>query len=253
MCMLYEKGQIKMKDEIRLEKKKLGEERRIVVPGELIVSGYEFLPGEGCIREEKDIISIKYGIVNIEKNLVKVTPLGGVYLPRTGNIIIGQVKDVVFNGWIVDIFAPHLAFLSVSEFNKFIKKDELSSYLDINDIIITKVKAVQPRSVVLSMKEKGLCKIKSGLIVKVGSTRVARIIGRGGSMINTIKKTTDTRIVVGQNGVIWIKGNDAEMELVAKETIELIARNPLLDGLTEKVKEFLEKKIKLKKSSSKNK
>jgi len=234
---------IKESKELSKEKK----ERRIVVPGEVIVSGYDYLAGEGCIREDKDIVAIKYGIASVENNLVKVIPLGGVYLPRVGNIVIGQVKDIVFNGWIVDIFAPHLAFLGISECNTFISKEDLSTYYDVNDIIIAKVKAVQPRSVVLTMKEKGLGKITSGLLVRVGATRVARIIGKGGSMVNTIKEVTKTKIIVGQNGLIWIKGENAESELAAKEAIQLVAENPLLDGLTEKVKEYLEKKMKLEK------
>jgi exosome complex component RRP4 len=107
-----------------------------------------------------------------------------------------------------------------------------------------KVKAVQPRSVTLTAKEKGLGKVTSGLITRVSPVRVARIIGKKGSMIATIKEVTKTKIVVGQNGLIWIKGENAESELLAKEAIELVAENPLLDGLTEKVKEYLEKKVK---------
>jgi len=65
-------------------------------------------------------------------------------------------------------------------------------------------------------------------------------------MVNAIKEATNTKIVVGQNGIILIKGETAEFELLAKEAVEMVAENPLLDGLTEKVKEFLEKKLKQK-------
>lgn len=228
-----------MEEEIKEKKEKI-----IVVPGEIIVKGYEYLAGEGCIREEENIVAIRYGLVNIENNLVKVIPLSGVYIPRVGNIVIGQIKDIVFNGWIVDIFAPHLGFLAINECSEFINKEELSSYYDVNDIIITKIKAVQPRSITLTLKDKGLGKITGGLLVKVGPAKVPRIIGRGGSMVNTIKETTNAKIVVGQNGLIWIKSDNIESQLAAKEAIELVAENPLLDGLTEKIKKFLEEKMK---------
>ncbi|MEM4647982.1 MAG: exosome complex RNA-binding protein Rrp4 [Candidatus Pacearchaeota archaeon] len=219
-------------------------ERRIVVPGEIVVSGYEYLPSEGCIREEENIIAIRYGLVNIENNLVKIIPLTGVYIPRVGNIVIGQIKDIVFNGWIVDIFAPHLAFLGINECNTFIDKEDLSAYYDVNDIIIAKIKAIQPRAITLTLKERGLGKISEGLLIKVGPAKVPRIIGKAGSMINTIKEATNAKIIVGQNGLIWIKADNIEKELAAKEAIELVAENPLLDGLTEKIKKFLEEKLK---------
>ncbi len=231
----------------KLDSKKEG--RRIVVPGEVIVSGFDWLASEGSMREDKDIIAIKYGIVNIENNLVKVVPIGGVYMPRVGNIVIGQVIDILFNGWLIDIFAPHQGFLPITEISNAVEKEDVSHYYDVNDLLVLKVKNVQLRSVTLTMKDKGLGKINSGLIVRVGPTKVARIIGKQGSMVNTIKEATNTKIIVGQNGLIWIKGENAENELLAKEAIEMVAQNPLLDGLTDKVKEFLEKKIKQQKES----
>jgi exosome complex component RRP4 len=219
------------------------ENKEITYPGEVIASGYEYLAGDGCIRENKDIIAIRHGVISIENNLVKVIPLRGVYWPRVGNIVIGQIKDVVFNGWIVDISAPHLGFLPITECGEFVDREDLLSLYDINDVIITKIKQIQPRSITLTLREKGLGKITSGLLVKVDAAKVARIIGRQGSMVNAIKELTRTKIVVGQNGLIWIKGENADMELYAKEAIEMVAQNPLLDGLTDKVKEFLKQKI----------
>jgi exosome complex component RRP4 len=219
------------------------ENKEITYPGEVIASGYEYLAGDGCVRENKDIIAIRHGLISIENNLVKVIPLRGVYWPRVGNIVIGQIKDVVFNGWIVDISAPHLGFLPITECGEFVDREDLLSLYDINDVIITKIKQIQPRSITLTLREKGLGKITSGLLVKVDAAKVARIIGRQGSMVNAIKELTRTKIVVGQNGLIWIKGENADMELYAKEAIEMVAQNPLLDGLTDKVKEFLKQKI----------
>lgn len=223
-------------------------EKKIVIPGEIIVSGLKYLAGEGCMKEGNDIIAIKYGLSTIENNLVKVIPLRGVYLPRVGNIVIGQVVDILFNGWAINIFAPHQGFLPFNEvpgmqslggtFSGTIARDA-SEYYDIGDILVLKVKNVQARSVTLTMKEKGLIKINSGLIVKVIPIRVARIIGKKGSMVNAIKEVTKTKIVVGQNGLIWLKGENPEAELLTKKAIEMVAENPLLDGLTEKVKNYL--------------
>ena len=72
-------------------------------------------------------------------------------------------------------------------------------------------------------------------------------------MINTIKKGTDCNIVVGQNGIVWIKGKNVDDELLAKEAIELVARKSFIEGLTEKVKEFLEEKEKTRKKPKETK
>jgi len=218
-------------------------DREITYPGEVIASGYEYLTGEGCLREGKDIIAIRHGLVSIENNLVKVIPLRGVYWPRVGNVVIGQIKDVIFNGWLVDILAAHMGFLPITECGEFIEREDLLSLYDINDVIIAKIKRIQPRSIVLTLKEKGLGKITSGILIKIDAAKVARVIGKQGSMVNAIKELTNTKIVVGQNGLIWIKGPNADMELYAKEAIELVAQNPLYDGLTDKIKEFLKQKI----------
>jgi len=225
------------------EENMIKEEKEITYPGEVIASGYEYLAGEGCIKENENIVAIRHGLVRVENNLVKVIPLRGVYWPRVGNIVIGQIKDVVFNGWIVDILAPHMGFLPITECKEFVEKEDLLSVYDINDVIITKIKQLQPRSISLTVKEKGLGKITSGMLIKIDAAKVARVIGKQGTMVNAIKELTNTKIVVGQNGLIWIKGSNADMELYAKEAIELVAKNPLLDGLTDKIKEFLREKI----------
>ncbi len=230
------------------------QQRKIVVPGEVVASGYNILPGDGTRRVGKDIVALKHGLLNIENNTAKIIPLAGAYIPRVGNTVIGQVVDITFNGWLIDVLAPHLGFLPITECGRFVNKDDLAEYLNVHDIIVAKVNSVKLRSIELSMKGKGMQKLTTGLIIRVSPVRVARIIGRGGSMVNAIKQATNTKIIVGQNGLIWISGKTADDEIVAKEAIELVAAKPLLDGLTEKVKEFIEQRKKeIEKSKQKTK
>ena len=94
-----------MNEEERVEEKR--EERVLVVPGESIVSGEDYLPGDWTKREGKDIVSNRYGLAEKSGRLVKIIPLSGIYMPRAGNVVIGTVTDVTFNGWIMDINAPY--------------------------------------------------------------------------------------------------------------------------------------------------
>ena len=77
-------------------------ERQMVIPGETIVSGNEFLPGDGAYRSGTEVVSERYGISNISEKHVRVIPVSGAYYPRRGNTIIGTIADITFNGWLID-------------------------------------------------------------------------------------------------------------------------------------------------------
>jgi exosome complex component RRP4 len=59
-------------------------------------------------------------------------------------------------------------------------------------------------------------------------------------MVEMIKEKTNCQIVVGQNGVIWIKGENSRLAAEAILKVEGYAHKT---GLTDKIKEFLETKI----------
>ena len=56
-------------------------EREIVIPGDKIASGMDYLPGNGAFREEEDIYSLQLGLVSLNGRFVKVIPLTGKYFP----------------------------------------------------------------------------------------------------------------------------------------------------------------------------
>lgn len=220
-------------------------ERKVVIPGEVIATGINFLPGDNAKREGKDIIATRFGLEDITGRIAKVIPLSGVYLPRRGNIVVGKVTEITFNGWLIDINCPYPAFLPIMECRGFIsKKDDLSAVYNFDDVLVAKVIAVKPKGVDLTMRDRGLGKLDEGITIQVNSNKVPRIIGKKGSMVNMIKDITKCDIVVGQNGIIWIKGSELENELISKEAIMEITKKSLSGGLTEQIKEFLEKRMK---------
>jgi len=219
--------------------------RELVVPGEIVSSGSAFLPGENTQKEGDEIIATRFGLLDKEGRLVKVIPLSGIYLPRMGNIVIGKVEDITFNGWLMNINSPYKAFLPISECQGFIRKGEdLSTIFAIGDMVIAQVIAVKAKGVDLTTRDRGLHKIDNGLTMTINSSKVPRVIGKQGSMVSMIKQETGCNIVVGQNGVVWIRGDEIEKELLAKEAINLITEKSFTDGLTDKVQAFLESKRK---------
>ncbi|MEX2017115.1 MAG: exosome complex RNA-binding protein Rrp4 [Candidatus Pacearchaeota archaeon] len=218
--------------------------RKIVIPGEVIVSGNDYLPGEGTAKKGNDIVAYRYGLAEEVARLVKVIPLSGVYQPRRGNVVIGKIINITFNGWLLDIGCPDNSFLSVAEFPKFVHKNELDTVMNIGDIAVAKIKDVNRKAIDLTMRLKGLGKIDEGIIMRVNPNKVPRIIGKEGSMITLIKDETGCNITVGQNGFIWIKGDSVEKELFAKKAVSFIAERSLVHGLTEEVKKWFGKEKK---------
>lgn len=223
----------------------MGEERKIVVPGETIIQGEEFLPGDGARREEKDVVANRYGLAEISDKLVRVIPLSGVYTPRRGNVIIGTVVNMNYRGWVIDFGAHNNAFLNVAEFPRFVGKGELKDNLDFGDVVCASVFAADETSVELSMKMRGFGRLSGGQLFNVNPNKVPRIIGKEGSMVLLVKGATGCDITVGQNGIIWLKGQKIEDELNAKKIMQFIADNSYVSGLTEKVEDYIKKDLKL--------
>jgi len=124
-----------MEEEINIEES----HREIVIPGEIIVSGSDYLPGDGTKREGNDIVAYRYGLSDKNGKLIKIIPLSGVFIPRRGNVIIGRVNDITFNGWLTDIDSAISAFLPLSEVPRYIDKNNLSDFLDISDFFNAKI------------------------------------------------------------------------------------------------------------------
>ena len=219
------------------------EAKQICVPGETIAKGMDFLPAQGTSREGENIISNKLGMVNVNGRLISVIPVSGKYIPKRGDTIIGQVFDVTMSGWRVNINCAYAAMLMLREAtNEFVPRNQdLTRIFNFGDLMVAKIENVTSQNLIdLTLKAQGLRKIHGGLTLKVTPSKVPRIIGKKGSMVSMIKKATKARIIVGQNGLVWISAEDPSMELLALNTIKKIEENAHISGLTDKIKEYLE-------------
>lgn len=216
------------------------EERMIATPGEVVETSGDFLPGEGTRKDEKGIIAERYGLVDKSDRLVKIIPLSGVFIPRRGNTVIGEVIDVNMSGWSIDVDAANSAFLPLAECEMFVKREEMREYLDIGDMVAVKIFGTKGRSMDLSEKGRGLGKLSGGITIKINPQKVPRVIGKEGSMINMIKDATKCDIVVGQNGLVWIKGDNVEDEISSRKAIEYVTEKSYMHGLTDMLSKWLE-------------
>lgn len=223
----------------------LVQERNIVIPGEALAQGMDYLPGDNTYREDDKIYSNILGLVYISGRVIKITPLSGPYVPKIGDKIIAQTTDITMSGWRANTETAYSAMLNIKEAtSRFIKKEEdLSQIIAIGDYIVVQIINVTSQNMIdLTMREAGLHKITGGRIIKINCQKVPRVIGKQASMIMMIKEKTGCEITVGQNGLIWLKGTP-EGELKAEKAIKLIEQKSHLEGLTNKVQQFLEELI----------
>ena len=209
-----------------------------VVPGEVIVSGDDFLPGDGTRRVREDILASRFGLAEISGRVIKVIPLFGAFIPRKGNVVIGRVIDINFSGWMIDIDYAMSGFIPIEDSPRFINRNEMDQFLAVGDVVSAKIWSVKQKGIDLTLKGKGLGKLESGFIFRIIPSRVPRVIGREGSMITLIKEKTNCQITVGQNGWIWVKGESIEKEIKARKAIEFVSDQVNVSGLTEKMEDW---------------
>jgi exosome complex component RRP4 len=212
--------------------------REFVLPGEEIVNSIDYLPGKNCFREGNSILSKRIGLVNVKGRVISVIPLSGVYVPRGGDMVIGKVEDIQSSGWIVNINSISDAYLPLSGVREFIDttKTDLSRFYAVGDVIYGKINYANSHTIHLSMQDPRARKFRSGRILSMSPSKVPRLIGKEGSMINMIKDAAACRINVGQNGLVWFEG---EKEDRVVDAIKLIEREASLDGLTDKISSML--------------
>lgn len=214
--------------------------RNIVLPGELIEDKKGRKVGSGAYADGDKVFAKVLGIPRIGENEISVIPLSGAYIPSVNDRVIGIISQVEISGWMVDINSPYNAFLPVAEaVDEFVDKSrvDISRFYDVNDVIFCKIsKVTKDKTVKASMRSVGARKLYGGIIIRITPSKIPRIIGKGGSMINLIKTKTKCSIYTGKNGVIWIRGAEKAKAIKAISTIE---KESHVVGLTEKIEKML--------------
>jgi exosome complex component RRP4 len=118
----------------------------------------------------------------------------------------------------------------------------MTSILEIGNTIIAKIVDMdRDRTPILSIHGSDLGKTNEGFIIKITPSKIPRLIGKKGSMINMILKETDSQITIGQNGRILINGKTRDDEEIIVKTIKKIEAEAHTSGLTNRIQMFLKK------------
>ena len=220
-------------------------DKDIVVPGEELAIGLDFIPSYGTLREDDKVISSLLGIASINGRILKVIPLSGRYNPKVNDLVIGKVTNISFSSWIMDIGYAYEAVLSLKEgTSEFIERGaDLTQYYDFGELVLAKViNVTKSKNIDLSAKGPGLKKLKNGKLLEVTPSKIPRVIGKQGSMISLLKEKTGCEIIAAQNGKVWISGSP-EKEILVTRAIDIIEKEAHMSGLTDKIKSLLENGI----------
>lgn len=216
--------------------------RRYVIPGDVITTG-PYRPEQNVYQDGNRIISTSVGISEIYDNTVRVIPLSGMYIPKNNDLVIGKVVGHSSLSWEFDINSCFVGFLPAQDvFGRDYSptKDELKARLDKGDLVAARIANFdRSRDPLLTIQDRDLGKIESGELIQIAPSKVPRLIGKRGSMIQTIELATKAMITIGQNGWIVVSCEDPDGLLKAIEAVKMVDAQAHTPNLTERVKSML--------------
>ncbi|EGP93167.1 MULTISPECIES: exosome complex RNA-binding protein Rrp4 [Nitrosarchaeum] len=219
--------------------------RKYVIPGDVITTG-PFRPEQNVILDGNKIISTAIGISEIFDDSIKVIPLTGKYIPKIDDLVIGKVVSHTSLSWELDINSCYVGFLPAQDvFGRDFSAhaDELSSKLKAGDLVAARIANFdRTRDPLVTIADRDLGKIDSGHLVSISTSKVPRLIGKRGTMIQMIEMATNAAITIGQNGWIVVSCETPEGLLKAKKAIKMVDEMAHVANLTDQVKEMLESK-----------
>ena len=214
-------------------------ENQFVLPGDVIVTG-DYRPEQNVILEGNKLMSTAIGFSEIKDDLVTVTPLTGLYTPKTDDLVIGKIVSHNALSWQVDINSYYSGILTASDiFGKDYSpsRDDLSLKLKTGDIILARIANVNSRDPLITIIGENLGKIDSGELIKISPTKIPRLTG---SVIQTIEASTNATITVGQNGLIILKCDNSTGLKKAIASIKMIGMAQYDANLEEKIQNILD-------------
>ena len=203
-------------------------QKKLVVPGELVTTERKKL-GNHVFVDQGNVYSDVLGFTYPDSDIASVVPLAGNYLPQRGDIVVGVILDQNHAGYHVDIGSVAVSF---------VRRDISRQDVKVGTVLSARVMDVD------EMNEADLDDVRlmfGGSVMQVSPVKIPRIIGKQGSMLHVLKDGTESIIVAGRNGRIWMKNGNTALAKKAIRKIEEIAH---LSNVTQTIETYLQKENK---------
>jgi len=217
-------------------------QNQFVMPGDIIVTG-DYRPEQNVVLDGDRLMSTAIGFSEVKDGLVTVTPLTGLYTPKTDDLVIGKIVSHNALSWEVDINSYYPGILTASDvFGKDYSpsRDDLSLKLNTGDIILARIANVNSRDPLITITGENLGKVDSGELVKISPTKILRLTEKNGSMIQTIEGSTNATITVGQNGLIIVSCDNSAGLKKAIASVKMIGMIQYEVNIEDKIQNILD-------------
>lgn len=223
-------------------------DRDFVVPGQLLGEGRFSGP---VYTEGEKTFSLVKGLARVNDRQSNIIALNGAYIPKAGDVVVGVIEMDLGGVYLVNIDSAYKCILRPSSGrggqrnggrnqrggnrtggrNNY--RNEEKTDFNVGQIISAKISNVDE---VNEAQLIGPRELTDGFIFNVKPARIPRIIGKKKSMIELIRKYTESRIAVGQNGLIWVR--EGRLDLAVK-AIKKVEAEAYTSGLTDRMTQYL--------------
>ena len=223
--------------------KNLGTKKRYVIPGDVITTAPLRLNGNVAL-DGKRIMATCMGLSDVSSDSVRVIPLAGVYLPKIDDLVLCTISFVSGTSWFADMNSCYQGMLlgqDVFGRGSYPTLNDMKERLGKSDLIFAKiVNYDRTREPLISINGQNLGKIDDGELIKISPAKVPRLIGKHGSMIQSIEESTGASITIGQNGWVVVSCEKTNGLLKAIMAIRMVEEQAHVVDLTDKVKKMLQ-------------
>jgi len=215
---------------------------RLVTPGEAIGASSGVRAGTGTLKQGNEIISTKLGWAKENNGVVFVDPIYSAYLPRSGDLVIGIVESVRNNLWFAEVNGPFNGLLPMSLAPWKVEFGAAREHMDIGDVMLARVQEVdEAHNIVITMKGVGLRKLKEGTVLDLPVNLVKLVRSDNDSILNSLKEASDCRIIVADNGRMWVDGSPENISMV-RDAIDLLRSSGHMSNVTDVISQFVEER-----------
>jgi len=217
--------------------------RKYVIPGDVITTG-PYRPEQNVILDGERIMATAIGISEIYDDSVKVIPLSGTYIPKYNDLIIGKIVSHSSLSWELNINSCYSGMLPASDVfgrNFQASSDDMTAKLKKGDLVAARIANFdRSRDPLITINDRELGKIDSGDLVRISPSKVPRLIGKQGTMIQLIENGTSATITIGQNGLVVVSCENPDGLLKAVKAIKMVDEQAHIANLTDRIKSMLE-------------
>ena len=129
-------------------------------------------------------------------------------MPRSGDLVVGIVAEVRNNLWFMNINGSFQGLLPMSLAPWKVEFGAARQHMDVGDVVLARVQEVDEcHNVVLTMKGVGLRRLNQGAVESIPVQHIDRVRGENNSLLQRMRDAFDCRIMVGENGRVWIDGS----------------------------------------------